>query len=186
MSPIAGKLVLVVGASGAGKDTLIDYARMRLKDDHHVHFVRRIINRPVTTGEIHEAVNDDEFERRVVQGEFALHWQAHGHRYGMSSEIDIWLERGDVVIANASRAMLEVARQRYPDLLVVCITVPPAILAQRLAARGRETKDVIRLRLLRNSQVSVDGEKVLQIDNSGAPQIGGEHLVQAICDFGRA
>ncbi|UVK48178.1 phosphonate metabolism protein/1,5-bisphosphokinase (PRPP-forming) PhnN (plasmid) [Mesorhizobium sp. AR07] len=186
MSPIAGKLVLVVGASGAGKDTLIDYARMRLRDDPGVHFVRRIISRPVTTGEFHEAVQDDEFERRVVQEGFALHWQAHGHRYGISSEIDIWLERGDVVVANGSRAMLEVARQRYPDLLVVSIIVPPAILAQRLAARGRETKDAIRLRLLRNSQVSVDGERALQIDNSRAPQIGGEHLVQAICNFDRA
>lgn len=186
MNAIAGKLVLVVGASGAGKDTLIGYARTRLKDDPRVHFVRRIINRPVTTGEIHEAVQDDEFEMRVVQGGFALHWQAHGHCYGISSEIDMWLKRGDVVVGNGSRAMLQAAHERYPDLLVVNITVPPEILAQRLAARRRETEDAIRLRLLRSVQVSADGDKVIEIDNSGAPQIGGEYLVKAICNFGRA
>lgn len=80
---VSARKVLVVGASGAGKDTLIDYARMGLKDDPRVHFVRRIINRPVTTNEIHEPVDDLEFERRVLKGRFALNWEAHDNRYGI-------------------------------------------------------------------------------------------------------
>ncbi|WP_246777040.1 phosphonate metabolism protein/1,5-bisphosphokinase (PRPP-forming) PhnN [Microvirga sp. VF16] len=180
MMALRGRLILVVGPSGAGKDTLIDYARGRLQTERHVHFVRRVISRPAAVGEDHEPLDGDAFQRRVRAGAFALHWQAHGLSYGLPSAINAWLERGDVVVANGSRAVLSEARRRYPQVLVVNVTAPLDLLAQRLAGRGREDPESIRQRLARGEQQSVEGDDVLQIDNSGSPESAGQCLLAVL------
>lgn len=96
-------LILVVGPSGAGKDTLIDYARAQLRSDPSFHFARRVITRPPSVGEDHESVDIEEFQRRA--GAFALHWQAHGLFYGIPATVEDQLDCGAVVIANGSRAI---------------------------------------------------------------------------------
>ncbi|WP_331375292.1 phosphonate metabolism protein/1,5-bisphosphokinase (PRPP-forming) PhnN [Sinorhizobium chiapasense] len=182
-----GRLVLVVGPSGAGKDTLIDYARDRLRSDPCVHLVRRVISRPVAVGEEHEPVDGDEFQRRVREGAFALHWQAHGLCYGIPSEIDVLLKRGDVVVANGSRAIFPDARERYSQLLVVNVTAPMNVLAKRLVERGRENLESVRQRLIRSEQQSVEGDEVLHIDNAGPPEIAGERFLAVLIEqAGRA
>jgi len=181
-----GQLILVLGPSGAGKDALIDYARGRLGAEPNIHFVRRLINRPLGSGEIHEPVDDMEFDRRLRAGQFALHWEAHGHCYGIPIRINEWLDRGHTVVANGSRAMLSGARQKYPNLLAVNVSVPPDILAQRLAARGRENQGLIKKRLLRSDQLSFGRLNVLEIDNSKTPEKGGERLVALITSFDAA
>ncbi|WP_413993275.1 phosphonate metabolism protein/1,5-bisphosphokinase (PRPP-forming) PhnN [Labrys okinawensis] len=177
---VCGRLVLVVGPSGVGKDTLIDYARDRLRADPRFHFVRRIISRPAGAGEDHEPVDRLEFDQRALEGRFALQWQAHGLSYGIRSEIDGWLERGDVVVANGSRAVLSDARRRYPQLLVVNVTAPMEVLAKRLVERGRESLESVRQRLLRGDQHPVDGPDVVHIDNSGLPEIAAERFLAVL------
>ncbi|UCI31710.1 phosphonate metabolism protein/1,5-bisphosphokinase (PRPP-forming) PhnN [Mesorhizobium sp. B4-1-4] len=174
---VSGRLILVVGPSGAGKDTLIDYARDRLRDDPRVRFVRRIISRPASPGEDHEPVDQEAFDRCVLEGGFSLHWQAHGLSYGVPSQIDHWLERGNVVVANGSRAILADARLRYPQLIVVNVTAPMDILAKRLVERGRESLESVRQRLMRGEQHSVEGPDVVHIDNSGRQEIAGERVL---------
>src|SRR5580692_8194818 len=95
-------LVLVVGPSGAGKDTLLDAARRAVADDPRFRFVRRVITRPAEAGgEAHEAVTDAEFATR----DFALAWQAHGLRYGIPADIAADLQSGRVLVANSSRGI---------------------------------------------------------------------------------
>ena len=143
-------LVLVVGPSGAGKDTLLDAARHRLAADPHVHFVRRAITRPETAGgEVHEALTDAEFAAREAAGGFALHWQAHGLSYGISAEIADHLARRHLVVANTSRAVIAQAAERFRTR-VIEITAPPELRAARLGLRGREDEADIATRLARD------------------------------------
>lgn len=142
-------LVLVVGPSGAGKDSLLDGARAALAHDPRFRFVRRVITRPAEAGgEAHEPASDSEFEARRVAGGFALDWAAHGLRYGIPADIAADLAAGRVVIANISRGVIDQARGRFP-VRVIEITAPGEILAARLAARGRESAADIAERVAR-------------------------------------
>jgi phosphonate metabolism protein PhnN/1,5-bisphosphokinase (PRPP-forming) len=138
-------LVLVVGPSGAGKDTLLDAARRALADDPRFRFVRRVITRPEDAGgEAHEAVTDAEFSAR----DFAVAWQAHGLRYGIPADIVTDLGVNRVVVANVSRSVIAQAAARF-TVRVIEITAPSDILAARLATRGRETTADVAARLAR-------------------------------------
>ena len=139
-------LVLVVGPSGAGKDSLLDAARAALADDPRYRFVRRAITRPAEAGgEAHEALTAAEFAAR----NFALRWRAHGLDYGIPEDIEADLASGRIVIANVSRAVIADAASRFP-VRVIAVTAPAAILAARLAGRGRETAADIAARLARD------------------------------------
>src|ERR1700722_14225051 len=136
-------LVLVVGPSGAGKDTLLDAARWALTDDPRFRFVRRVIPPPADAGgEAHEPVTEAEF----ATCDFALAWQAHGLHYGIPADIAADLDAGRVVVANVSRGVIAEAARWFP-VRVIEISAPPQVLAARLAARGRESASDVAARL---------------------------------------
>lgn len=171
----AAMLVLVVGPSGAGKDTVLGLARLALDADKRFRFVRRVITRPADAGgEDHEAVSESEFAQRA----FALQWQAHGLHYGIPADVIDDLARGIVVVANVSRAVIAAAAERFP-VQVIEVTAPPDILARRLADRGRETADDVAKRLARDvpipSHVTVD-----TIINDKTPAEAANCFVQSL------
>ncbi len=55
-----GRLVLVVGPSGAGKDTLLGLARSACADDKNIVFARRVVTREASGAEDNE---QSEFRR---------------------------------------------------------------------------------------------------------------------------
>jgi len=83
-----GRLVLVIGPSGAGKDTLIAWARDRCRNDPTIVFPLRIVTRPASSAEDHATVSADEFERVLASGGFSLWCRAHGHSYALPRAID--------------------------------------------------------------------------------------------------
>jgi phosphonate metabolism protein PhnN/1,5-bisphosphokinase (PRPP-forming) len=157
-------LVLVVGPSGAGKDTVLGLVRQDLAGDIRFRFVRRVITRPADAGgEDHEAVSEAEFAGR----RFALAWAAHGLRYGIPLDVVDDLARGVVVVANVSRGVIAEAAAAFP-VRVIGVTASPGILAQRLAARGRETAGDIAKRLARD--VAIPGDVAVDtVVNDGMP-----------------
>lgn len=160
------RIFAIVGPSGVGKDTLMEAVAAR---DPRVHLVRRVITRPTQAGgEAFEGVTEAEFETRRARADFALHWQAHGLRYGIPANIYADMARGHPVLFNGSRAMLGEASQVFADLTVVHITARREVLAARLAARGRESADQIARRLDRAELPLPGGLRVAEIDNSGA------------------
>lgn len=162
-----GRFIAVVGPSGAGKDSVM--AGMSA-DRPDLHRVRRVITRTDTVGEDFEAVSDSDFAMRVAAGHFALHWTAHGLSYGIPTTVHPILARGHDALANLSRGMLEAAAREFDSLVVLHITASPAILAQRLAQRGRETGDAITRRLERSAPALPAGMTSVTIDNSGPLQ----------------
>jgi len=168
-------LVLVVGPSGAGKDTLLDAARQALEGDPRFRFVRRVITRPAAAGgENHEPTTDADFAAR----EFALAWQAHGLRYGIPADIVPDLAAGRVVVANVSRSIIADAARRFP-VRVIEVTAPPDLLAARLAARGRESAVDVAARLSRNVAVPV-GVPIDTVMNDASPEAGVTRFLAAL------
>lgn len=160
-----GRLVLLIGPSGSGKDTVLDYAKKHLADYPQCVFVRRVITRPPGPGEDYESVSEETFKQRM----FALAWSAHGLHYGIPQDIETELARGKTVIANVSRAVVEAAREKY-NCLVIEITAPVEILAKRLAGRGRETQTEIIERLTRSAAPTVADVSIV---NDGLPEAAG-------------
>jgi phosphonate metabolism protein PhnN/1,5-bisphosphokinase (PRPP-forming) len=172
-------LVLVVGPSGAGKDTLLDLARERLGGERTYRFVRRVITRPENAGgEAHEAVDAESFEALRATGGFALWWEAHGLRYGIPADIAHDVAEGRVVVASVSRGVIDAAQKIFPTR-VIEITCDPAVRAQRLASRGREAEADVIERLQREVPLPADLERDV-IFNDGTPAEGAEKFIAAL------
>lgn len=163
------RLVLVVGPSGVGKDSVLDAARGLLRGRSDVVFPRRVVTRaPGLGGEDYIAVDEATFAAMADDGAFALHWPAHGLLYGIPASIDDDLRAGRQVVINVSRAIIDDARRRYPGMMVVVITAAPEILRQRLRARNRESAAEIEERLARAASFNLAGEDVVVLHNDGA------------------
>jgi len=171
-------LILVVGPSGAGKDTLLLAARAKLAGDGRVRFARRDITRPDTPGgEEHLPIDRPTFESRRDAGGYALWWEAHGMAYGIPIDIEHDLAQGVTVVASVSRAVIAEAAARY-RARVVEITAPREVLAARLAARGREGAADVAKRLNR-SVVLPQGIDHITVMNDGSIEQGATRLLAA-------
>ncbi|NMM44221.1 phosphonate metabolism protein/1,5-bisphosphokinase (PRPP-forming) PhnN [Rhodospirillaceae bacterium KN72] len=165
---MTARFIAVVGPSGAGKDSLIDAARRHFGEDGPIRFVQRAITRPADAGgEAHEALTAEEFAARAASGGFALHWEAHGLSYGIPADIRDSLAVGRSVLANLSRAAISQMRQEFPERRILVVTASPAVLAGRLAARGRESAAEIEARLSRAPTEFPEGPDVVTVRNEG-------------------
>ncbi len=175
----AGLLVLVVGPSGAGKDTLMEAARAALRDDPRTLFATREITRHAEAGgEAHVEVSVKTFMARRDTGYYALHWGAHGLFYGIPRSIDAALAAGRVVVANVSRSVLAEAAVRY-RVRVLLITAPMEVLAARLLARGRESAEDVAARL-RREMVVPEGLETVRVVNDRSVAEGVAAVVGAL------
>lgn len=162
---MSGRLVAVVGASGVGKDSLID-AMTRAAP--WLHRVRRVITRPPGPGERFDSVPPEEFERLRRDGAFCLSWEAHGLRYGIPAAVEARVGRGEEAVANLSRGALPEAAEIFPRLLVLHLTASPEVLAERLDRRGREAAEEVDARLGRAEMALPEGNwPVRTICNDG-------------------
>ena len=181
MSRPLGALVLVVGPSGVGKDSLINAARHALGNDNRFAFVRRVVTRPSDVEvEDHDSMSPPEFASAEASGRFCLCWDAHNLRYALPISVDTDLALGKVVVANVSRHVVAEAYGRYPSCAVVLITAEISCRAERLIRRGREGRDQITARLARESAAVPSGIDPIIIDNSGFLSIGVTAFVMAL------
>lgn len=178
-----GRLVLVVGPSGAGKDTLLRLAQAACADDHDVVFPRRVVTRESSADEDNVALGPDEFRRALEHGDFAVHWEAHGHSYALPLDINDDIRAGRAVVVNVSRTVIAALRQAYANVVVVAVTAPPDVLAQRLAARARHSDGSITDRLARSVDDAAANADVT-ILNAGSADYHGRQLVRVIRNEG--
>lgn len=159
------KLFVIVGPSGAGKDSLLQAAVATFPE---IHVVRRVITRPAKAGgEDHEEADNEAFAERDKRGEFAVAWAAHGLHYGIPKrEI---ASGAAITIFNGSRAALPEIMLALPEARVIEITASAEVLAERLARRGRESADDILARLARAAsaaQITCGGCITIQNDGN--------------------
>ncbi len=181
---LPGCLVLVVGPSGAGKDSLIRHARERLAGDPRFAFPRRFVTRPPSDAEDNIPVSPSQFAAMSAEGAFASSWTAHGLSYGIPATVEVGLAASCSVVCNVSRTVVHELRERYANVFVIEVTAPSEILAMRLAARGRVTDGEAGDRLRRSSHLSpalIDHT----VSNAGALEPACEAFVGALLDSHR-
>lgn len=174
-----GRFVLIVGPSGAGKDTLIAGARTACAEAANVAFPRRVVTRAISDAEDHDSLDVADFGRAVKNGKFALWWEAHGHKYGVLNSVDVAIRAGSVVVTNVSRAIVSAVRQRYAHVETVLVTAPPDVLTSRLARRLRQTDGSLTQRVKRND-LFVDFRADHVIETTGTPDIALRRLLEVI------
>ncbi len=178
-----GRLIVVVGPSGAGKDSILKAAQKHFHLNSRVRFVRRVITRACDpANEVHDSVSEAEFLQKQAAGEFAVWWQANGLYYGLPAGIQQDINDGQVMIANGSRAAIANIRIKFPaQLTVVHITASAKVLSQRLENRRRETASQIAKRLERNKTIEpLTGDDVATIDNSGERAIAIQQFIALV------
>jgi len=167
-----GKLVLVVGNSGSGKDSIISGVVKRFPSNlKEIHLTQRYITRPSSETEDNIGITPEIFKEMAHQKRFALEWHIYDLDYGVPIDIDDWLKKGHPVIVNVSRTIVKKARSIYRNILVVFIKVPFEITLQRVKERGRESGKLLQERIQRakDNQTFPDADFI--IDNSGELEI---------------
>ena len=171
--------MLVVGPSGAGKDTLLSLAKAACADDGNIVFPRRVITREASASEENEEVSPGAFQQALARGDYAIHWEAHGHSYALWRVVDDEIRLGRTVVANVSRTVIGAMRRAYADVMVVSITAPPDVLAERIAMRARSSDGRLESRL-RRAVEDASAVPDVTIVNTGCAEYHARQLVRAI------
>ena len=163
-----GRLVLVVGPSGAGKDTLLGLAKAACADDTGIVFPRRVITRQASASEDNEEVSAATRQRASERGQVAVQCETYGHRYALSRAIDDDIRAGRSVVANVSRTVIAKMRRAYANVVVVQVTAPPNVLAERIALRARGSDGRLDQRLNRTVEDASAAPDVTIVNVSSA------------------
>lgn len=176
-----GRLFYLMGASGAGKDSLLRAARPELTE-RGCKIAPRVLTRAAESiDEIGaQAVSEERFRELECAGAFAMSWKANGFAYGIPQEIDHWLAAGTDVLVNGSRGYWPQAQRRYPQAIGVLVEVDAEELRRRLVRRGRESEAQIEARLARNALFRSQAGELQRVDNSGPLADGVARLLALI------
>lgn len=167
-------VIAIVGPSGVGKDSVMAALTAR---DPNIQLVRRVITRPKgEEGEDFTRATVSEFIVMQDRGDFVLSWSAHGLSYGIPVAISRQRQHARAVLVNLSRNVLKQAEGAFGDFIVISLTADPAVLAQRVADRERETPADQAKRLARSVALPEGLTRVVEINNDGSL----DHTVDAI------
>ena len=147
---MSGLWVFVCGPSGAGKDSVMNWAAEHLAARKDIVFARRMVTRAPQPGSDHDPVTPQQFARLIGSGGLVWCWEAHGFHYGIGAHYAAQVAAGRVVVVNGSRAHaggLDAAEK----VRVVQIVTDAEQLAARLEQRGREAPQEVSRRLARNA-----------------------------------
>ena len=146
-----GKLIVISGASGVGKGTVLGIMKKKRKD---LSFSVSATTRPPRPGEIdgvhYYFITREKFEEMIAAGEF-LEYDAHAANYYGTprAQAEEKREHGPVLLDIAPAGAKQV-RQSEPEAEQIFI-MPPSMeeLEHRLRGRGDTPEDQIRMRMER-------------------------------------
>lgn len=165
------KIVLIVGPSGVGKDTLIN----SLKGKIDAVFVKRHITRMPNFSEQNYFVDDAEFDRMEREGFFISSWSAHSNRYGIAKD-EI---KNGLNIISVSRSVIEDFEKKVDDVVTINVTLSKDALYQRLKNRSRESETEILERLNRSYQ-EIKAKNMIQFLNHLSLERSSENFLKLL------
>jgi len=139
---MTGKLVILSGPSGVGKDTVIDAWSAR--DSRVVRIVACTSREPrdgESDGESYHFLTKREFEEMIERGEFLEYKLVHGNLYGTPmKQLEDRLDQGKIAILKIDvQGAIDVMSVR-PDAISIFL-MPPSMEALERRIRGRATDD---------------------------------------------
>jgi len=153
------QIVLIVGASGVGKDTLL----IAIKDKIEINFIKRYITREPDENEHNYYIDNEAFDRLKEDDFFVSTWEAHTNKYAIAKN---QIKNG-LNLISISRGAIKDFENYFDNVITIEITLPRNILYERLKNRGRENEEQIQQRLKR-SYKKIDANNIIQFDNSGS------------------
>jgi phosphonate metabolism protein PhnN/1,5-bisphosphokinase (PRPP-forming) len=179
--PSAGRIFYCVGASGVGKDALLQWVRQHLPSETDTVFARRTITRKAHASEDYDAIDEAAFWQRAADGQFAMVWQANDLCYGIPRSIEADLAAGRDVVINGSREYLPKLLELFPQAQVIWIEADAQKIQERLQARQRESGALLLKRMERGAQfMPPESQTVIRIDNSGSLDNAGNRLLEIL------
>jgi len=147
---MSGRLVVLSGPSGVGKDTVIDAWR---DVDPRVERVVACTSREPRDGEVdgvsYHFLTRKEFLARAAKGEFLEYKEVHGNLYGTPRrEVEAMLMDGKVAILKIDVQGAEEVRKLRPEVVTIFL-LPPSFeeLERRIRGRALDSEETIQKRL---------------------------------------
>lgn len=167
------KIILIIGPSGAGKDTLLRHANIAFEGK--LNFVKRYITREADLNESNYFIDSDAFELLKYNDYFASYWNAHGNYYGIPKKFI----RNGLNIISISRSRIEDFETKYDNVYTINITISKEQLKQRLLSRARESEEEIEKRLSRNYE-KIEAQRLIEFDNSGSLEESKQKFISVL------
>ena len=153
-----GRLLVISGPSGVGKDTVLhDLFRLDPSLRYSVSYTTRSPRPGEIDGVSYSFVDDQTFAAMVEQGDFLEYAEVHGHQYGTSLQrVREALSRAEDVVLKIDVQGSKRVRRRVAGEALFVFLLPPSKeeLRRRLIERESETPETLELRL-RNALVEL-------------------------------
>ncbi len=181
----SGKLFILVGPAGTGKNTLMEPAIRSVPGLRQLPTATTRTMRPnETDGRQHYFISRAEFERMIAEDDL-LEWQiVHGtDYYGMvRSRTEEALAAGEIVIADIDYLGAQAAQTAYPHNVVTVFITPPGAgeLVERMTQRGEQAANITRRLLRAPQEFDFAPQCSYVILNDGDPAQAAERLIAII------
>ncbi len=143
-------MLVVTGPSGVGKGTLIRGLLERMPGlELSVSATTRRPRPGERDGVEYHFLSEEEFERRLANGDFVEHAEYSGHRYGtLRSELERRVSEGTAVVLEIDVQGARLLRAAIPDAEAVFIAPPSReALRARLIGRGTDSPEAVEARM---------------------------------------